>query len=76
MSLSNFQQWYLLWLFATIPWQKPNSIRDIIGLSLALEIGNTIYMFKVESYKYDAHFVFITAIVFTIWIICTNKPAF
>ena len=76
MSLSNFQQWYLLWLFATLPWQKPNSIRDIIGLSLASEIGNTIYMFKVESYKYDAHFVFITAIVFAIWIICTNKKIF
>lgn len=76
MSLSNFQQWYLLWLFATIPWQKPNSIRDIIGLSLASEIGNTIYMFKVESYKYDAHFVFIIAMLFIIWKICTNKRRF
>ena len=73
MSLSNFQQWYLLWLFATIPWQKPNILRDIIGLSLASEIGNTIYMFKEESYKYDAHFVFIIAMLFIIWKICTNK---
>ena len=76
MSLSNFQQWYLLWLFATLPWQEPNSIRDIIGLSLASEIGNTIYMFKVESYKYDAHFVFIIAIIFIIWKVCTNKRKF
>ena len=72
MSLSNFQQWYLMWLFATLPWQKPNTIRNIIGLSIASELGNTIYMFKVESYKYDAHFVIIIAIIFIIWKICTN----
>lgn len=76
MSLSNFQQWYLLWLFATIPWQKPNMIRNIIGISLASEIGNTIYMFKVESFKYDVFFLFITAIVFIIWKVCTNKSKF
>ena len=72
MSLSNFQQWYLMWLFATLPWQKTNTIRNIIGLSIVSELGNTIYMFKVESYKYDAHFVIIIAIIFIIWKICTN----
>lgn len=76
MSLSNFQQWYLLWLFACMPWQRPNKIRDIIGLSLASELGNTIYMFKEESYKYDAYFIFIIAIIFIIWKICTNKNTF
>ena len=75
-TLGTFQQWYLLWLFATIPWQKPNMIRNIIGLALASEIGNTIYMFKVESFKYDAHFVFIIAIIFIIWKICANKRKF
>ena len=72
-TLGTFQQWYLLWLFATIPWQKPNMIRNIIGISLASEIGNTIYMFKVESFKYDAFFLFITLLVFTIWKVCTTK---
>ena len=76
MSLSNFQQWYLLWLFACMPWQRPNTIRNIIGLSLASELGNTIYMFKVENYKYDAYFIFIIAVLFIIWKVCTNKNTF
>ena len=59
-----------------MPWQRPNKIRDIIGLSLASELGNTIYMFKEESYKYDAYFIFIIAIIFIIWKICTNKNTF
>ena len=35
-----------------------------------------IYLLKIikeESYKYDAHFVFIIAMLFIIWKICTNK---
>lgn len=73
LALSNFQQWYLVWLFATIAWQKPNMIRNIIGLSAASEIGNSIYMFKVESFKYDMYFVVIIVCVYIIWQLCTNK---
>ena len=72
-TLGTFQQWYILWLFATIMWQRPNMIRNIIGISLVSEIGNTIYMFKVESFVYDVFFLLIMLIVFTIWKICTNK---
>ena len=72
-TLGTFQQWYILWLFATIMWQKPNMIRNIIGISLASEIGNTIYMYKTESFVYDIFFILIMSIVFIIWKICTNK---
>lgn len=72
LALSNFQQWYLLWLFATLPWQKSNTIRNIIGLSTASQIANSIYMYKVENYIYDTYFVGIFALIFLIWVICTN----
>ena len=73
ISLSNFQQWYLVWLFATLPWQKPNTIRNILGLSFATEIGNSIYMYKVESFHYDLYFIGIIAGIYILWIILTNK---
>ena len=76
MSLSNCQQWYWVWLFATMPWQKSNTIRNIIGLSLISEIANTIYMFKVESIRYDWNFVCIIASIFIMWVICTNNYKF
>ena len=68
-SLGTFQQWYFLWMFATLFWQKPKMIRSIITLTLASEIGNTIYMFNTENYLYDAFFIFITAMLLFTWII-------
>lgn len=73
LSLSNFQQWYLLWLFATMPWQKPNTIRNIIGISATTQIANSIYMFNKESFLWDADFIKIIFLTFLIWIVCTNK---
>lgn len=73
LILTNFQQWYLIWLFATIIWQKPNTIRNIIGLSLCTEIANSAYMFLYESYKFDIYFVEAIIVLFMIWEIITNK---
>ena len=66
ISLSNFQQWYIIWTFATIMWQKPNMIRNIIGVAIASEIANSIYMFKNEHFRYDVYFVGIITILLLI----------
>ena len=57
LILTSFQQWYLVWLFATIMWQRPNMIRNTIGLTACTEIANSAYMFLFESYKFDDYFV-------------------
>ncbi len=76
ISLSNFQQWYLVWLFGTIIWQDEKMIKNIICISIISEIANSIYMFKVESWKYDYMFVFIMFGMFFIWEICDNLILF
>lgn len=73
LILTNFHQWYLIWLFATIIWQKPNTIRNIIGLSLCTEIANSVYMFLYESWRFDKYFVEAIIVLFIIWKIITNK---
>ena len=67
LSLGTFQQWYLVWFFVTLFWQKSKTIKSILIVTLASEIANTIYMLKKESYVYDAFFILITAIIFLIW---------
>ena len=66
LILTNCQQWYLMWLFATIMWQKSYMINGIIGGSIITEIANSIYMFKTESYLYDTYFIGIIIILFII----------
>ena len=73
LILTNFHQWYLIWLFATIMWQKSNMIRNIIGLTAITEIANSIYMFKAEAFIYDRHFFGISLVLFLIWVIVINK---
>lgn len=67
LILTSFQQWYLVWLFATIIWQKPKTIRNIIGLTAVTEIANSIYMFKSEWFIYDIYFVGIIICLFVMW---------
>ena len=54
-------------------WQKPNMIRNIIGISLFAQIANSIYMFKVESYIYDIYFVGIIIALLLILQLTTNN---
>ena len=76
LILTTFQQWYLVWLFATIMWQKPDMIRNIVGLSLIAEIANSIYMLKSEWYVYDICFVGFIICLFIAWQLNTNKYIF
>jgi len=73
LILTNCHQWYLAWLFATIIWQKSNTIQDTIGLTAITEIANSVYMFKSESYIYDIYFVGIIICLFIIWQVITRR---
>ena len=72
LVLTNCHQWYLVWLFGTIIWQKSNTIKNIIGLTAITEIANSVYMFKSEFYIYDIYFVGIIICLFVMWQIFTN----
>lgn len=73
LVLTNCQQWYLVWLFATIMWQKSDMIKNIIGISAITEIANSAYMFLFESYTFDCYYVGTIIILSILWILFTNK---
>lgn len=76
LLLGTFQQWYIIWIFASFMWQKPNMIRNIVGITLACELANSVYMFNVESYTYDIYFIECIAFLLIAWQIITNKFGF
>ena len=73
LILTNCQQWYLGWLFATIMWQKSDMIKNIIGISAITEIANSVYMFLQEWFIYDCYYVGIIIVLLVMWILLTNK---
>ena len=40
--ITNFNPWYIMWLFPTVFWLKGKSIKNILNLSYASEIGNIL----------------------------------
>ena len=60
LILTNFQIWYLIWLFPTIIWQSKKTIKWIVQLGLIMEISNTAFMFFYESIRFDIIFVMVT----------------
>ena len=73
LSLTNFHQWYLIWLFITLMWQKSAMINNVIGLTISSEVANSIYMFKRESWIYDMQLIIIMVLVFLIWKVVSNN---
>ena len=70
ITLTTFQQWYLVWLFATIMWQKSYTIKNILALTSISEIANSVYMFYSEHYKYDKYFILSIIALMLIWNVC------
>lgn len=71
--LGTFQIWYISWLFATFMWQRPNMIKNIVGITLIAELATSIYMFTSESYIYDKYFIETVIVLLLVWQIFTNK---
>ena len=51
-TITNFHSWYILWLFATIIWQKSKDIKLILAISIIVEVCNVVYFFMNENYIY------------------------
>ena len=48
--ITNFNAWYLIWLFPTIMWQKSKNIQDTLSLSLGVMLSYAIsYATKIDN---------------------------
>lgn len=49
--ITNFQAWYLIWLYPVIMWQKSIMINQIIGMSILSQILYSVFMIFGEHYS-------------------------
>lgn len=70
ITITNFQAWYVMWLFSTIIWQRGKMIQSILNISIAVELANGVYFLLNESYLYAQYYSLIFIILFIIleWI--------
>ena len=73
LLLTNFQTWYIMWLFPLIIWQKPKTIKLIIQISLISQFANSIFMIYGEAWKNGTKFIISMLIGTIICLIYNNK---
>ncbi len=57
LLITNFQPWYIMWLFPCLIWQKAEDIRLIIQISLISQFANSIFLTYGEGWRYGTPFV-------------------
>ena len=73
LLITNFQPWYVMWLFPIIMFQKPDTIKMELGISLILEIANSVFLVYTEGWKNGTPFIFITLLGAFLMLIYTKK---
>lgn len=70
LLITNFQPWYIMWLFPMLMWQKAENIRWIPQIALISEFANCIFLTYGEGWKNGIPFTFIFVVgSLGIWIV-------
>lgn len=59
LLITNFQPWYIMWLFPALIWQKADDIRLIMQISLVSQFANSVFLINGEGWKNGTPFMFI-----------------
>ena len=73
LLITNFQPWYIMWLFPLIIWQRPKNIKLIIQISLVSQFANSIFLAYTENWSNGIPFTFCMLLGVTICIILNNR---
>ena len=74
--ITNFQIWYVMWLFPFLPWQKGKRIGSVLRFTLLAEIGIVVFMVFGEHFVVGANYMLIMVLLMEIWgILEMNKKA-
>lgn len=73
LLITNFQPWYIMWLFPVLIWQKAKTIKLIIQISLISQFSNYIFFRYGEAWNLATPFVFIFVITTLFIYIATNE---
>ena len=57
--ITNFQPWYILWLFSCMMWQNSNDMKLVLILAIASQFANSIFILNSEGWENGVIFCFI-----------------
>ena len=73
LLITNFQPWYIMWLFPLLMWQSSKNIKLIIQISLVSQFANSIFLAYTENWRNGTPFTFCMLLGLTICISLNNR---
>ena len=58
LVITNFQPWYVMWIFPCFIWQKAQNIKAVIGISIISQFANSIFLIYTEKWDNGSPFTF------------------
>ncbi len=59
LLITNFQPWYIMWLFPCLMWHNSEDIRLIIQISLISQFANSVFLINGEGWRNGTPFTFL-----------------
>lgn len=59
LLITNFQPWYIMWLFPCLIWQKSEDIKLIMQISLISQFANSVFLMYGEGWRNGTPFTFL-----------------
>lgn len=73
LIITNFQPWYIMWLFPLLMWQDSKNIKLIVQISLISQFANSIFLAYTENWINGIPFTFCMLLGVTICICINNR---
>ena len=73
LLITNFQPWYIMWLFPLLMWQKPEHLRLIVQVSIISQLANTIFLINGEGWRNGTPYTFFMLLGICICLVINNK---
>ena len=73
LLITNFQPWYIMWLFPLLMWQSSKNIKLIVQISLISQFANSIFLAYTENWRNGTPFTLCMLIGATICICLNNR---
>ena len=58
LLITNFQTWYIMWLFPLMMWQKKKMILFVVQIALISQFANSVFLINGEGWKNGTPFTF------------------
>lgn len=73
LLITNFEPWYIMWIFPLMLWQKSNHIKMIIQISIIAEFANSVFLAYSENWQYGIIYTVLMLLGITGCILYNNR---